>query len=592
MGRQPLTTRCKRAYLLLTSLFLLINGYSSVAAQRANSDCSSYAAPPRVVQEKTVGVETCLILEEQTIHNAGGTAYQQLEIILGGSLEGYIAKAGRPPYPETSRFTDYPEYALAQRRNLGPYSHGFSRYKAEKDKNGLTVFLPESPQTWNGKLYMVFHGGGQYSPLRELLPRKPGEYNRLMGHNQYVGLMLDKGYAVAYTRRPASKAGEGDQTVVLDDGTVLEGYDYVYHIGLLRDWTLLAENLLKARLGSKPQRTYWYGRSAGAMPGHMINYIPGANVHPEGGKLFDGMLLDDSAGGLIFPTFMFTKKELSSGSFQLKPDVTDHWKLSAEHRQTLALQIDIPHLGYSGDMFVGGSYPEMKREHARLLKEKGLDWMSRTYEVAGVSHGDAGAAYPSELWKQNLDLSGIFDALIDLLDRWVEQGIQPPPTHSDALYLGDANGDGILEHPAIALPEVACPLGVYAEFLGPKRPGSTGFAAYLPEPQIPLNADTTPLPEGFSQDWLEPIDSRGRPLDMNRNGVRDTRESIAQAWQRRWREGKKTGVLAPGESFTSERYASCVTQSATILHREGFLSEAAMKHYIQEAQAAKIGNRE
>ena len=53
------------------------------------------------------------------------------------------------------------------------------------------------------------------------------------------------------------------------------------------------------------------------------------------------------------------------------------------------------------------------------------------------------------------------DALIDRLDDWVEKGIAPPPTKTDWLELGDVDGDGINENEAIALPEVACPLGLY-----------------------------------------------------------------------------------------------------------------------------------
>ena len=44
----------------------------------------------------------------------------------------------------------------------------------------------------------------------------------------------------------------------------------------------------------------------------------------------------------------------------------------------------------------------------------------------------------------------------------MEEGVVPPPTHSEWAELGDADHDGVIEHPALAFPEVACPLGVYS----------------------------------------------------------------------------------------------------------------------------------
>lgn len=575
-------------FLILFVVAILAAGLDQTAW--AQSDCSALVPPTRTVQGKKIGVTTCLVSEEREIRNASDVPYQRIDVTLGGTLEGYTAKTGPEPYPETNQFVDHPELSVAQRRNPGPYFHGFSTYKAEKGKHGMVFFLPKSAAQWNGKLYMVFHGGSPYVPMRELLPRKPNEYNPLMEHDQFVGLMIDKGYAVAYTRRSAYKSRPGDQQAVLDDGTVLEGREYQYHTGLLRDWALLARDFVKSRLGSMPSRTYWYGKSGGSAPGRIINYAPGANLDNQGNKIFDGLLLDDPAGGWVLPAMYFKRKDVSPGVFVLEPDEKDHWVFSEEHKKKMAPQIDVLHQGYGGDVFVDGSYPTIKRENQRLLLAKGLGNTSRTYEVVGVSHGDAGSVYPNEMWKQNLDLSGLMDAVIDMLDRWVDEGLEPPPTRSDAWYLGDADHNGTIENPALELPEVACPTGIYHEFaVGTKRPGSTGFTPFLDQPHISINADTTPLPPGFDEKWLEPLDARGRPFDMNGNGVRDTRESIGQAWQRRWREGKRYGILKPGEAFSHGKYVSCVAQSAADLYRQGFLSETAMLHYIQEASKSAVG---
>jgi hypothetical protein len=410
---------------------------------------------------------------------------------------------------------------------------------------------------------MIFHGGSPYPALGEMISRRPGQYNRFLGTNEFAGSMIDKGYAVVYTRRSAFKSRTGDRQVVLDDGSVLEGKEHQHHLGLLRDWTELARNLIKDRMGRPVARTYWYGRSGGSAPGRMFNYIPGANRDSKGARLFDGFLLDDAAGGLMLPTLRFSRVNGADGVFSLKPDEQDHLIFDEARRADFVPQIDITHGAYDGNVFVGGDYQSIKRENARLLVEKKLGGKSRMYEIAGVSHGDAGAVYPAEGKDENLDLSGLFDALIDALDQWVEKKIEPSPS-------------GVVE-----LPEVACPLGMYYPVKA--GAGQTSFAAFLDQPRLSINADTTPLPPGFNEAWLEPIDGSNRLVDMNGNGVRDTRETVTQAWQKRAREGKTNGILSPNERFDKERYASCLVTAASDLFRSNLLSEAATLHYIEEA---------
>jgi hypothetical protein len=105
------------------------------------------------------------------------------------------------------------------------------------------------------------------------------------------------------------------------------------------------------------------------------------------------MILDDSAGGWYMPTLLFTKKEVQKGSFSVQRDTQDHLVFDDAHRQAMAYQFDITHLGYIGNTFVEASYPVIKRRNARLLVEKGLGEKTRYYEIAAVSHGDAGAVW-------------------------------------------------------------------------------------------------------------------------------------------------------------------------------------------------------
>jgi len=149
-------------------------------------------------------------------------------------------------------------------------------------------------------------------------------------------------------------------------------------------------------------------------------------------------------------------------------------------------------------------------------------------------------------------------ALVDALDRWVEHGVEPPPTKSDVPELGG---------PALALPEVACPLGVYYPYPAaqgnPRRAGQeTTFAAF----------------DGIN---LEPLDARGELVDMNGNGVRDRRETVAQAWAR-------LRLLKPGERFSQSAYVACVAKAAATLVAEGLLPPRVLADYVKRAVASGV----
>jgi hypothetical protein len=557
-------------------------------------DCRSMIGPLESVKGRTVGPDECW-MSEATVRNADDVIFRRLEIGVGGTIDGYTVKQGE----RMEIFTNAPEFALAQRSNLGPYYHGTGYYRAPKGA-GMTVFLPQSAADWNGKLFVLAHGSSHYTPIGELPPRKGDEYPLLTGGNAYAGLMIDKGYAVAYTRRPASGArrrgaiSQANEEVRLDDGTVFKDKTFGFHPGLIRDWTQIAQNLVQARLGSKPERTYYYGKSGGASLGRIFNYKPDANRDTQGSRLYDGMLIDDAGGGWYWPVQRFARTDISEGIFSLQPDVRDALIVDAAYQQNFVPQIDIAHQNYTGADFVQGHYLFVKRENARFLKEKGLAFKNRMYEIVGVSHADAGYASRSEAATKpglnNLDLGGVFDALIDALDKWVEKGIEPSPTRSDAPLLGDADGDGRIENTAIELPEVACPTGVFIEYSeAAPRPGRTTFVSYLKEPRQVINADAEDLPSDFDPEWLEPLDARGYLVDMNNNGARDTRESITQAWQRRMRQGERYGTLSSGVTLTRARYVECVSQVTADLVKENLLNELARTYYIRNARKADIG---
>ncbi len=77
-------------------------------------------------------------------------------------------------------------------------------------------------------------------------------------------------------------------------------------------------------------------------------------------------------------------------------------------------------------------------------------------------------------------------------------------------------------------------------------------------------------------------------MDMNHNGIRDRRETLTEAWQRRRREGEKYGTLDKDETFTPTHYLNCVRSVATELFEQRFLSKSAMLDYIQKATDSNI----
>ncbi|MCZ6624325.1 MAG: hypothetical protein O7B35_08870, partial [Deltaproteobacteria bacterium] len=155
---------------------------------------------------------------------------------------------------------------------------------------------------------------------------------------------------------------------------------------------------------------------------------------------------------------------------------------------------------------------------------------------------------------QILNLSRLMDGVIDLLDNWVEKGIEPPATKSDSPNAGASAS-------AIGLPETACPLGRYYPFpptRGTRGAGSTGFAAY----------------DGTT---LEPLDGQLMFVDMNENGRRDNSETVTKAWRR-------LGLLKAGETFSRAKYVACVQSTAAKLRKESLITQNIASLYVEDAR--------
>jgi Alpha/beta hydrolase domain len=546
----------RAAFISLT--LVLLFSQTTYAQERETSDakleetksCNEFAPPSKQSMGKAVGVEQCQIISEETVFNVKGHKFRRVEIRLTGTVEGWasLETGNRANY-----FTDGPDFVFTQSELTGPRARGIGRYRAETG-HGITLIYPEEAHHWNGKLFMTAHGAGSYTPVGTLMPRDPNlKFNPLQGVNKYVGMMIDKGYAVGHTMR-SSDLIAGDIEVTLEDGNKLqERKNLGSHAGLMIGWTKLTQNFVLRRVGSVPKRTYLYGHSAGGFLGKQINYQPGANAGPDGKPVFDGFLADDAGAGLWLPKLVVDGKDILFA--------TD------EERKKFVKQIDVSHALYLGRRDGSEDYLQKKRENAVMLREKGLGAQHRVYEIRGVSHFDAGSVSPPDLVHQNLDLTGLFDAFIDRLDAWVERDVQPPSSKSDLMKLGDMNKDGVNENPAIALPEVACPLGVHYIFppgVNPDFPGAqeTAFARF----------------DGTNQ---EPLDARGHLVDMNGNGKRDKRETVTQAWQRQ-------GLLKQGQKFTQSVYVKCVKAAAAKLVKDALLPRKVEEAYVEQAARMRL----
>ena len=182
-----------------------------------------------------------------------------------------------------------------------------------------------------------------------------------------------------------------------------------------------------------------------------------------------------------------------------------------------------------------------------------------------MSHFDAGQVSRPDLVNQTLDLGRLFDSLIDRLDEWVEKNTAPTPSKIDAAQANGKTQNG----GAVALPEVACPLGVYFAYPPEVNPGrrggqETAFARF----------------DGVN---LEPLDARGKLVDLNGNGTRDKRETAEQAWQR-------LGLLKAGQKLTSAAYQGCVKDTATKLVKDGLLPAKVGEYYVEKAAKTRLMN--
>lgn len=565
---------------ILAAFLLPVTGPVQATSLSQPVSCIKFLVPQKTVNGEKIGQEDCRMREvmvrddtwpevAEILGTAQGKPYRRIEIGLSGTLRGYAVASG----PRIVTFTSAPEFVFTQAGNETEPLPGTLRYDMMMGAS-MSLIFPEDG-SWNGKLFVTLPGMGSYRAGTSKTWDRNYDPAAPMGDvHKYHKLMLSKGYAVAMTRRNHlnRQPGDGDYTVLLDDGTVLMDRNPADAPELIIGYARVAQNVLENRLGRQPSRTYWYGHSGGARLGKLVNYNhyrTGANTGEDGQPIIDGIIVDDSGAGLYLP--------------QVFQDGEDILFKDAADRQAFVPMLEIAHQLYINDRndpvpdWVSTSFLINKYRNAQLLREKGLGDKFRFYEVRGISH-DGGEDLPAQA-KGNVEILPLWrmmDGFIDMLDAWVDEGRAPPPGRSDWAVLGDVNRDGINENPALSLPEVACPLGVYYPFPPPRgQVGYTAFAAFDGESEEPFDG------RAIKQEGDYPHIAVATFADMNRNGYRDYRESVTEAWRR-------LGLLKPDQRISKSRYAGCVEDAAKSLARQGFISKKTGDYYIERASSETL----
>jgi hypothetical protein len=516
---------------------------ASAGTASAQGSCDRYLDPPRQVRGKTAGPSSCLMQEEAIHHD--GRAFTRIDVGLDGTVDGYLAKVGN--YKEY--FTNSPDLVFPQ--TWGPREIFFGIAAYQRDKGAaMTVIFPADKSAWNGRVFVMVHGRGVSFKEGSLKPwNKNFDAARPVGDlDKYELLLLSKGYAVVKTHRTSTE-NLGEITATLEDGSTVDYVAFNDTVKYILDFAAVAKKMIAERMGAAPAHVYMYGHSAGARIGHAINYTAGLNVGHDGKRFFDGLLNDDPAAGTWYPVIMKDGKDVLFAD--------------AAGKAAFVPMIDVAHQMYNNiwppkhPAWMSSSYLENKRNNARILRDKGMT-KYRMYEVRSISHsGSEGQTASRNSTIEGLDLSKMMDKFIDMLAAWVERGTEPPATRSDWAELGGTNADGSIAHPALAFPEVSCPLGVYYDY-PETTSGTTAFAA-------------------FTGEGIEPLNEKKVFADMNRNGVWDYRETPTQAWRR-------LGLLSKTESLTREKYQSCVAHAADQLQKDGFFSDRTAASYVEEAK--------
>jgi hypothetical protein len=509
-----------------------------IAVADTTISCSELLVPHSTVAGYSVGETDCAITASAAFADATGKPWQRVDVALSGTAAGY---ADPVTVGNTRKdLTDVPNVLFPQFGITG-WLPGVGTYAGGADGRGagISVLYPADPARWSGKVVLLVHGQSNNSALGTLVPQVVGgTLPQDTFDNLYADEFVDAGYAVIYTRRPASS---GVPTTLANGVTLDESVND--NVTMLRDFLLSGERLLTQRLGRAPSLALWYGHSAGVIAGRLFNYS-GRNDRQGGGHYVDGFLSDDPGGGLPLPLTMPMGQVLGvrDGHVTYPADAL----LSKATKAQLVPEFTFAHALYVAEhsWLPGVDYLTLKQLGAQLYRKSGLSGRTAFFVVAGVSHIPNSTGSPAH----TLDMGSLIQAAIPVVQDWVTRGTPPPASITGRPGSASRSTE-------LLLPPVACPAGDRYPWPAPAGAASqTGYAPF----------------DGTSD---EVVNSQGALVDVNGDGVRDTMPTITQQWRR-------LGLVPAGRSVTRQVYVSCVRHDVDTLVRERLLTPAAGVSYV------------
>jgi hypothetical protein len=513
-----------------------------VAGATTTTGCPELLVAQHSVAGYVVGETACAITGQSAATDDEGRSWTRVDVALSGTAAGWVD----PQTQGNTRkdVTDVPNVLFPQ-FGITSWVAATATYSGGDGTGaGLSVLYPD--KGWNGKTVLLAHGQSNDSPLGALVKWPEGAAVPAdTFDNLYADEWMNAGYAVIYTRRPASSG----VPAVLADGTRLDE-SLNDNVAMALDFLRTGEALLQERLHRAPSTVLWYGHSAGVILGRLLNYS-GLNSRPGGGHYVDGFLSDDPGGGLPLPLSMPEGQVLGTH------DGVATWPqgagLSKAATARIVPELTLAHSDYldAHTWLPGVTYLTLKQQGQDLYDREGIASRTRLYTVAGVSHIPASSGSPP----MTLDMGGLVEGVIGLVDAWVTHGTPPPASITGRP--GDANVADQLR-----LPPIACPTGLRYPWPAPGGAASqTGYAAY----------------DGTS---MEPVDSRGALVDVDGRGYR----GVMPSWQQEW---QSLGLVRSGQRLTEDMVLSCVRQATSSLVAKRLLPASVAQQYI--AQATKQG---
>jgi hypothetical protein len=513
------------------------------AGADATASCPDLLVAHSTVAGFSVGESNCVITANSTFTDSAGNPWQRVDVALSGTAAGY---ADPVTVGNTRKdLTDVPNVLFPQ-FGITSWVPGVGTYTGGADGQGagISVLYPADPSRWTGKVVMLSHGQANNTPLGPIVPQTVGgPLPQDTFDNLYADEFVDAGYAVIYTRRPASS---GVPTKLANGTTLDESVND--NVTMLRDFLLSGEHLLAERLGRAPSLVLWYGHSAGVIAGRLFNYS-GLNDKPDGGHYVAGFLSDDPGGGLPLPLTMPMGQVLGDRNGQVTYPANA--LLSTATKAQLVPEFTFAHALYvdKHSWLPDVTYLTLKQLAEQLYRQEGLTKKTDLYVVAGVSHIPNSTGSPAH----TLDMGGLIQAAIPIVQNWVTKGVAPPASITGKP--GDASRSNEL-----LLPPLACPTGF--RYPWPTPAGAASETGYVP----------------FDGTTAEVVNSQGALVDVNGDGVRDAMPSITQEWQR-------LGLVRGHQQVTRQVFVSCVRHDVSSLVADRLLTPATAAAYVTQSES-------